>query len=375
MNAPARFEPDEGVRTEGVGFDARSTLRDLAEVARAVREAAMKDKTYRATPLGQEVGHYIRWKRNEWGARPETLRDYEPILANLALHFPDYGLAEFDGPQGTDRLREAWDARYGERTERTRGKVLSVYRDFFSWAGRERGMIGNPADRIRRPKTRDVDIETFSKSFVKKVIAAQDYPADIIGAILILKYGLRRSGLVNAQLRDFDVERRMLRVKTKGGRIHWLPITDERVWLQVGELQLLGCGPEAYLLYRSDTRRRKVDLADATELVEIAGTPIGYADVTTRTHDRLVVGKTAHQWWYRCLVRAGVVPKGVTSGTNMHRGRHTSATELLRSSHNLKLTQALLGHTDIRSTTRYAQLDTDDLAAALAGLYGEDDEG
>jgi site-specific recombinase XerD len=46
----------------------------------------------------------------------------------------------------------------------------------------------------------------------------------------------------------------------------------------------------------------------------------------------------------------------------------TVAGELQRSHHDLRLTQPLLGHADIRSTARYAQLDTADLAQALLEL-------
>jgi site-specific recombinase XerD len=53
----------------------------------------------------------------------------------------------------------------------------------------------------------------------------------------------------------------------------------------------------------------------------------------------------------------------------MHRGRHTAATELQRHHHDLRLTQMLLGHQDIRSTARYAQLDTNDRADALRELH------
>jgi hypothetical protein len=47
----------------------------LGEAARKLR-AALKDRSYRATPLGSAVSRYYRWKKNEWGATPETLRDY-----------------------------------------------------------------------------------------------------------------------------------------------------------------------------------------------------------------------------------------------------------------------------------------------------------
>ena len=61
--------------------------------------------------------------------------------------------------------------------------------------------------------------------------------------------------------------------------------------------------------------------------------------------------------------------EGATSGMHMHRGRHTAATELQRAHHDLRLTQLLLGHADIRSTARYAQLDTADLAEALRNMH------
>jgi hypothetical protein len=78
--------------------------------------------------------------------------------------------------------------------------------------------------------------------------------------------------------------------------------------------------------------------------------------------------------WYRCLVRAGLVPESATSGMHMHRGRHTAATELQRAHHDLRLTQLLLGQADIRSTARYAQLDTADLAQALRQMQKDADK-
>ena len=112
----------------------------------------------------------------------------------------------------------------------------------------------------------------------------------------------------------------------------------------------------------------RVDLAEAEEILTIGAKRVGYANVTRRWHEHKPTGKLAHRWWYRCLARAGLVPEGATSGMHMHRGRHTAATELQRAHHDLRLTQLLLGHADIRSTARYAQLDTTDLEQALLDL-------
>jgi site-specific recombinase XerC len=340
----------------------------LANAARIIR-TAIRDRSYRATPLGLEVARYYRWKKNEWGATAETLRDYEAILARLASFHADLELTDFAPPVGTERLRECWDWFWGERSARTRAKVRSVWIDFFEWAVRERGLTGNPARALAAPKKRDVPTEIFPPSVVERIIGAQTYPADIIGVTLILRYGLRRGGIANAQRRHFDLERRLLTVYTKGGRVYPVPLPDDGLWLALGRLDLEAqWQDDDWLLYHQDTRRMRVDPEDAEEIITIKKEQIGYAKVTRRRHDRKPSGKLVHLWWYRCLERAGVVPKGTTGGMHMHRGRHTAATELQRSHHDLRLTQLLLGHADIRSTARYAQLDTADLAQALLEL-------
>lgn len=350
-----------------------SNALELARAARIVREA-VKDRSYRATPLGLEVARYIRWKRNEWGATDETIRDYEAILAKLALYFADLELTDLAPPVGTERLRECWDHYWGERTARTRAKVRSVWIDFLEWAVRERGLQGNAARPLAAPKKRDTQIDTFPPTLVDRVISTQTYPADTVGVTLILRYGLRRGGIANIQRKHFDFERRLLTVKTKGGRIYPLPLPEESLWLALGRLELEAqWQQDDWLLYHRDARRRRVPIDQAEEVLHDGKRAYGYATSVRYRHDvKNIRGRVVHDWWYRCLRQAGVIDASVTSGMNMHRGRHTAATELLRNSHDLKLTQLLLGHRDIKSTARYTQMDTSDLASALLNLYGDD---
>jgi hypothetical protein len=74
----------------------------LAEAARIMREA-LKDKSYRAFPLGQEGGEYLRWKRGR--ITPATYRDYESCLDKFAREFPDLELVDFEPPVGTQPAR------------------------------------------------------------------------------------------------------------------------------------------------------------------------------------------------------------------------------------------------------------------------------
>ncbi len=77
--APVQHAAGEVVRLDRVRrSDCQRRRLTLGETARIIREA-VKDKSYRKTPLGQLVGRYLRWFRNEYGATESTIRDYEAI--------------------------------------------------------------------------------------------------------------------------------------------------------------------------------------------------------------------------------------------------------------------------------------------------------
>src|SRR5262249_8382126 len=80
-------------------------------------------------------------------------------------------------------------------------------------------------------------------------------------------------------------------------------------------------------------------------------------------------GNGVHRWWYRMLEQAGLVGKGVRSGLNMHRARHTFATDTRKAHRDLRAVQHLLGHPDSSTTARiYGHYDQDDLERAVEAL-------
>jgi integrase len=76
---------------------------------------------------------------------------------------------------------------------------------------------------------------------------------------------------------------------------------------------------------------------------------------------------TVHRWWYRMLEQAGLVGHGVRSGLNMHRARHTFATELRRVAGVEAASQAL-GHSDLSTTLGIYGQDQRDLERAMDAL-------
>jgi integrase len=121
--------------------------------------------------------------------------------------------------------------------------------------------------------------------------------------------------------------------------------------------------------------RSALTSAEPLEFVERRPEPDDYLLYPEkRTPDRRVywadpkkpcASNTVHRWWYRMLEQAGLVGHGVRSGLNMHRARHTFATEL-RHVAGVEAASQALGHSDLATTLGiYGHQDQRDLERAM----------
>jgi len=347
-----------------VTLDRTDRLTRIAELARLVRQA-VKDKSYQDCPVGLVVAEYLRWKQHEDGAAETTIRDYEIPLAYLCLDHPTLELADLEPPTGRKLIREFVDrhwgtgapayararARAGQRAPRTKAKNLSILSDFFNYCVGEDLMRGSPTVGIRRPKRRDVRRQVYLKDEPGRILAAAPTDREKCAVAIVNEFGLRKSELARLRLRDYDPGRGLLTVVGKGTKTRTLPVVNPQLralldphWADRNEAG----DADEYLLYPQKRGRRK--------------NPDGDWIVGVIWEDRHapLTDAPMHRWWKRRLAEAGVP---VTR--KMHEMRHTAATELLRSSGNLEVTRQMLGHADIKTTSGYAHLNTDDLAEAL----------
>ena len=160
---------------------------------------------------GTMVARYIRWLRNEYGATPATVRDYEAILARMSLTLADRALIEIT----TEDLRDVIDL-WSLRTARTRQKVTSVIRSFWSWAEEQGHIAVDPAHRIRRPRAERRVARVLPLDARPRLLAVAKHPRDRLALQSRSRSGCGGAELAAIRMRDFDAQRGMLREIGKG---------------------------------------------------------------------------------------------------------------------------------------------------------------
>lgn len=326
----------------------RPTRLSLAEAASTLR-AAMRDRSYRATAVGELVGRYVRWLRNEWGATPATVRDYEGVLARMSIALADREPLEVT----IDDLRDVIDL-WADREPRTRAKVTSIVRAFWAWAEEQDKVPLSPASKLRRPRAPRRTAPLLPHNADARLLSSATRARDRVALLVLLDLGVRRSELAGVRVRDVDLARRELTVFGKGQKSRVLPLRGRIVleleaW-SLTPLALVDRPPEPsdYLLY-PEKRTEGGRLLAAYPRKPL--TP-----------------SSMHRWWYGRLADAGLVGRGELAGLNMHRARHTFATELRRVAGIDAASQAL-GHADLNTTLSiYGHRDLGDLERAMEAL-------
>lgn len=326
----------------------------VVEAAR-ILNAALKDKTYRKTPVGKLVHRYLRWFRNEWGATQSSHRDYEATLARMSLHLGDKQPLDVD----IEDLRAVIDL-WSDRTARTRAKVTSVIRSFWEWAEDEGHVPISPARKIRRPRAARHVAELLPLDARPSLLTLRKHPRDRLAMFCLLSLGLRRGELADVQVRDFDAGRGRLRIRGKGQKERIIPLrgpilAELGLYLVADLPHRIGRPPEPddFLLYPVRT------LADGK------GPELELRRRFVAEPKKKPSPQSVHRWWYRQLQDAGMVGQGVTSGMNMHRARHTFATELRRVA-GIDAASHALGHADLSTTLGiYGHRDDSDLEDAM----------
>jgi integrase/recombinase XerC len=295
------------------------------------------------------VERYLEHVRVEKRLALRTVELYALDLQKLS-HYAAQIPLELIQVQNTHIRRWVAHMHGGGRSGRGIALILSGWRGFYVWLGREGLVSSNPVQDVRAPKAGKplpkalsvddaVQMASFESDRNSPWLEARD------AALVELLYG---GGLRVGELIGLDV---VVSPAARG----W-------VELQAGEAHVLGKG----------AKRRTVPVgAKAVEALtrwlalraQAVAAPAQAALFIGRNGTRL----TAQSIWQRLRQRS--LQAGLATPVHPHMLRHSFASHLLQSSSDLRAVQELLGHANITTTQVYTRLDFQHLAKAYDAAH------
>ena len=278
------------------------------------------------------IDRFIRHLEFERRLSPQTCKNYRRDLKALAAWAAAQDIADW-GAIDSEHVR-AFSATCFRKglSARSIQRRLSAARTFYRYLLREKVVSNSPVTSVSAPKSKKRLPGNLDADRMARLL---DIPGDgpIVDrdrAMLELLYssGLRLAELVDLNLGDVDMSDATVCVTGKGNKDRIVPV-----------------GRQALKALRQWALTR-ADLAGAGE------TALFVSNRGARISHRSVQSRVKH-WAKRQGIDANVYP---------HLFRHSFATHVLESSHDLRGVQELLGHANISTTQVYTHLDFQHLA-------------
>lgn len=278
------------------------------------------------------IEKFIRHLTYERRLSALTSKHYRRDLVCLAAYCDKFGLNAWNDLDD-DHMRSFSAQTYRRGlSPRSIQRQLSAARTFFRYLQREGHVKKNPVLEISAPKSGKRLPENLDADRMARLLDIQgDGPLVARDrAILELLYssGLRLAELTGLNIGDVDTSDKTVSVTGKGGKDRIIPVGRFAV--------------KALLAWRKE----RSSLANTDE------NALFVSNRGTRISGRSVQARVDH-WAKR---------QGISTRVYPHLFRHSFATHMLESSHDLRGVQELLGHANISTTQVYTHLDFQHLA-------------
>lgn len=206
--------------------------------------------------------------------------------------------------------------------------------------------------KVKTPQAKAKPPNVVSKKMVKSIFRGFDikYPLDLRDSIimfLLYSCALRVNEAANIKLEDIDEELKTIRVHRKGGKIQHLPIMGKSFKICLKE----------WLKVRKEIIKKVKNPRYEDEgflLLSFSRQNYGTAGIDTRN--------------IREAVKKAFRRVNGPEWASCHTLRHSKATHLLDQGADIRIIQALLGHSDISTTQIYTHVSTQMLCNALEQL-------
>ncbi len=294
------------------------------------------------------IEQYLEHVRVEKRLAQRTVELYAGDLARLQA---------FAGEAGVPLLRvqaahiRRWVAQMhgAGRSGRGIALILSGWRGFYAWLGKQGLVDSNPVTGVRAPKSPRPLPKALSVDDAVQLASFDDDGADAWteardAAIVELLYG---GGLRVGELVGLDAQ----------------ASAQARGWVdrEAGEAQVLGKGSKKRLVPMG---AKALEALAAWRAVRDARCPPGEVALFLGARGGRI---TAHAVWK--MLRERSLRAGLATPVHPHMLRHSFASHVLQSSGDLRAVQELLGHANIATTQVYTRLDFQHLAQAYDAAH------
>ena len=331
------------------------------------------------------VARYLDHVRYEKRLAERTHALYTLDLQKLSDYAKAAGVA-LEAVQSSHIRRWVSQMHSGGRSGRGIALILSGWRGFYTWLGREGVVQSNPVQDVRAPKAPKPLPKALSVDDAMQLAEFSATPdvtdpwleyRDAAMVELLYGCGLRVGELVglDAQASNtakgwLDLEGGEAHVLGKGSKRRSVPIGSKALlavnaWLAVREQGLKLLQQEVAVLKGTAT---KGTATKGTFLDDVSSDK----KVSSGVQSALFIGRhgtrlTAQGIWQRLKQRS--LKAGLSTPVHPHMLRHSFASHLLQSSSDLRAVQELLGHANISTTQVYTRLDFQHLAKAYDAAH------
>lgn len=278
---------------------------------------------------------WIQHLRNEKNYSSHTEISYLTDLTQFQ-QFIEEECGEFDPEQIDSDLVRLWIAHLVEEgiKPRSANRKLSAVKTFFNYLNKIGATNGNPAEKIRGPKTpKKLPAFVHHEEMIRVIDDERAYPDNFEGQrdrfIIELFYvtGIRKSELVGIKNSDVDNYTKTLRVTGKRNKQRIIPLSDDTVEKLKKYIQL---------------RDREIENKSSYLFVKKNGNPM---------YPKMIYN----------IVRKHLDSIPTLSKRSPHVLRHSFATEMLNNGAEINAVKELLGHSSLASTEVYTHVTFEEL--------------
>ena len=278
---------------------------------------------------------WIQHLRNEKNYSSHTEISYLTDLTQFQ-QFIEEECGEFDPEQIDSDLVRLWIAHLVEEgiKPRSANRKLSAVKTFFNYLNKIGAVSGNPAEKIRGPKTpKKLPAFVHHEEMIRVIDDERAYPDNFEGQrdrfIIELFYvtGMRKSELIGIKNSDVDNYTKTLRVTGKRNKQRIIPLSDDTVEKLKKYIQL---------------RDREIENKSSYLFVKKNGNPM---------YPKMIYN----------IVRKHLDSIPTLSKRSPHVLRHSFATEMLNNGAEINAVKELLGHSSLASTEVYTHVTFEEL--------------